>query len=101
MLGVNRICQDTVFMTGRNPGLYFRICWGFLTPLLMIAILLYTFATYEPLKYKDNLYPDSAYGKYFILVDTSNHIDHNFSQLLVGPSPHLEFYNYLCGVYMQ
>ncbi len=28
----------------------------------MIAILCYTFATYEPLKYHDNFYPDSAYG---------------------------------------
>lgn len=64
--GVNRICQDTEFMTGRNPGLYWRICWGFLTPLLMIAILLYTFTTYEPIKYKDNYYPNSAYGRYFI-----------------------------------
>lgn len=63
--GVNRICQDTEFMTGRNPGLYWRICWGFLTPLLMGAILLYTFATYEPIKYKDNYYPDSAYGRCF------------------------------------
>lgn len=64
--GVNRICQDTMFMTGRNPGLYWRICWGIVTPLLMIAILLYTFLTYEPLTYKDSLYPDSAYGKCFV-----------------------------------
>ncbi|XP_037031839.1 sodium-dependent nutrient amino acid transporter 1-like isoform X1 [Bradysia coprophila] len=60
--GVNRICQDTVFMTGKNPGLYWRICWGFLTPLLMVAILLYTFFTYQPLKYHDIYYPDSAYA---------------------------------------
>ncbi|KAG4078938.1 hypothetical protein HA402_010890 [Bradysia odoriphaga] len=60
--GVNRICQDTVFMTGKNPGLYWRICWGFLTPLLMVAILLYTFFTYQPLKYHDSYYPDTAYA---------------------------------------
>ncbi|KAJ6649428.1 Sodium-dependent nutrient amino acid transporter 1 [Pseudolycoriella hygida] len=28
----------------------------------MIVILIYTFATYEPLKYKDKLYPTAAYA---------------------------------------
>lgn len=60
--GVNRLCRDTEFMSGRNPGLYWRLCWGVLTPAVMITILLYTFATYKPLTYRGYIYPDTAYG---------------------------------------
>lgn len=49
-------------MTGRTTGLYWRLCWGFFTPLLMIVILMYTFVTWSPLKYKEYFYPDSAIG---------------------------------------
>lgn len=59
---MNRLCRDTEFMSGRNPGLYWRLCWGILTPTVMITILLYTFVTYKPLTYRGYIYPDTAYG---------------------------------------
>lgn len=62
LLGVDRLCRDTEFMLGRNPGLYWRICWGIVTPFLMIAILFYTFVTYKPLTYRNYVYPSTAYG---------------------------------------
>lgn len=49
-------------MSGRNPGLYWRLCWGIITPAVMITILLYTFVTYKPLTYRGYIYPDTAYG---------------------------------------
>lgn len=61
--GVRRICKDTEFMIGRNPGLYWRLCWGIITPILMTAILIYTFVSYEPLQYKGQTYPAWSYGK--------------------------------------
>ncbi|XP_055372359.1 sodium-dependent nutrient amino acid transporter 1-like isoform X2 [Condylostylus longicornis] len=60
--GVDRLCKDTEFMIGKNPGLYWRICWGFLTPAIMLAILIYTFASYSPIEYKDIKYPEWAYA---------------------------------------
>lgn len=61
--GVDRICRDAEFMIGRNPGIYWRLCWGILTPAVMTVILIYTFITYEPLLYKDTyVYPPMAYG---------------------------------------
>lgn len=60
--GVNRLCRDVEFMLGRRTGLYWRICWGVVTPMLMIAILIYTIVTYEPLTYKGTAYPNAAYG---------------------------------------
>lgn len=64
-------------MIGRNPGFYWRTCWGILTPLFMVFILLYTLISYKPLTYKGQYYPSTAYGKrtfeYFnILCEFSN-----------------------------
>lgn len=62
--GVNRFCNDVEFMLNQKPGIYWRTCWGIITPALMIGILIYFLSTMEPLKYKDYIYPDSAYGNY-------------------------------------
>lgn len=64
---MNRLCRDIEFMIGRKVGLYWRICWGILTPVSMIVILIYTFISYKPLEYKDQTYPAWATGKYFTL----------------------------------
>lgn len=53
-------------MIGRNPGWYWRTCWGILTPLIMVVILLYTLISYKPLKYKDTDYPSTAYGEFHL-----------------------------------
>lgn len=63
--GVNRICLDIEFMLGIKTSWYWRICWSFVTPGLMIAILIYHIATLEPLTYKNYVYPDIAYGMFF------------------------------------
>lgn len=60
--GVDRLCKDIEFMIGRNPGIYWRLCWGIITPILMISILIYTIVSYEPLTYKNIFYPNTAYG---------------------------------------
>lgn len=60
--GVNRLCFDIKFMLGLKIGYYWKLCWAIITPALMIAIFIYNFATYEPVTYKNNEYPDFAYG---------------------------------------
>lgn len=40
--GVDRLCRDIEFMLGFRPNFYWRICWKFLTPGLMTAILVYS-----------------------------------------------------------
>lgn len=70
--GVDRLCKDIEFMLGIQTGIYWRICWGFITPVLMIVILIYTLIELEPLTYRDYVYPDSAYGKIYgqpIIID--------------------------------
>lgn len=63
--GVNRLCRDVEFMIGHRPGVYWRLCWGFLTPILMIVILIYFFFTYQPLDYNKIPYPLSAMSMHY------------------------------------
>lgn len=58
--GVQRICKDTAMMITNKPGWYWRSNWGVITPVLMTAILIYSYATYSPLLYKDEEYPPWA-----------------------------------------
>ncbi|XP_064553958.1 sodium-dependent nutrient amino acid transporter 1 isoform X1 [Drosophila montana] len=60
--GTDRLCKDIEFMLGRKVGLYWRLCWGIFTPLIMTVILIYFYATYEPLTYNKQPYPAWAYG---------------------------------------
>ncbi|GFG32903.1 hypothetical protein Cfor_01398 [Coptotermes formosanus] len=41
--GIKRFADDIELMTGRRPGLYWLICWKYLSPLAMISILVASF----------------------------------------------------------
>lgn len=51
-------------MLKRKVGMYWKVCWGFFAPVTMIAILAYTLATAEVLKYHGYVYPISATGEF-------------------------------------
>lgn len=61
--GVGRICRDIEFMLGIKTGLYWRVCWGFITPVMLVAILIYHIASYRPFTFQGYVYPDGMYGK--------------------------------------
>lgn len=63
--GVDRFCMDIEFMLGRKTGLYWRICWGFITPAMMIFIFGYFVLTWEPVKYQNYSYHPNMHGKHF------------------------------------
>ncbi|KAM9565444.1 sodium- and chloride-dependent taurine transporter-like [Guaruba guarouba] len=68
--GVNRFCRDIVDMICLCPPWcshvlgYFRVCWAFLTPCLLLFTLLYTFLDMHnvPLRYGAYEYPDWGTG---------------------------------------
>jgi solute carrier family 6 amino acid transporter-like protein 5/7/9/14 len=62
---VDNFCNDVEFMVGRKLSAYWRLCWGIITPILMIVILVYAMATMKPETYQDKPFPASAYGKWF------------------------------------
>ncbi|KQS70212.1 sodium-dependent nutrient amino acid transporter 1 [Drosophila erecta] len=59
--GTDRLCKDIEFMLGRKVGLYWRLCWSIFTPVIMTVILIYFYATYQPLTYNNIVYPNWAY----------------------------------------
>ncbi|PAA73531.1 hypothetical protein BOX15_Mlig005002g1 [Macrostomum lignano] len=54
--GWRRIAVDVQFMSGNRPSLYWFSSW-FATPFLLSAILIYSWAQPEPLKYGSYTYP--------------------------------------------
>lgn len=61
--GLSNFINDMEFMLGKRLGAHWRFCWLLVTPLLMIVILIYTIAIYEPPKYDGMRFPDYAYGR--------------------------------------
>lgn len=45
--GVDRLCKDVEFMLDIKTSLYWRICWGVVTPIFMGTILVYYLITLE------------------------------------------------------
>lgn len=54
--GVDRFCKDIEFMLGRKTGIYWRACWKFVTPTIMIGIFGYFVFTWKPITYQDKEY---------------------------------------------
>jgi solute carrier family 6 (neurotransmitter transporter, glycine) member 5/9 len=62
--GVDRFCQDIEFMLGRKTGLYWRICWRFITPAIMIVIFGYFIFTWEAINYQGYEYHPKMHGEF-------------------------------------
>ncbi|XP_043785373.1 sodium-dependent nutrient amino acid transporter 1-like isoform X2 [Apis laboriosa] len=60
--GIENFLNDVEFMLDRKTGSYWRICWFLVTPLILLFIFFYTFATLQPLTYGEKEYPISAHA---------------------------------------
>jgi solute carrier family 6 amino acid transporter-like protein 5/7/9/14 len=40
--GLNNLLDDIEFMSGRRPGWYWKACWGFVIPVGLFVILVYS-----------------------------------------------------------
>ncbi|KAJ3637606.1 hypothetical protein MTP99_001051 [Tenebrio molitor] len=58
--GLDRFTQDVEAMIGSKPGLYWRICWKFISPTFIIMVVLFGLLNPQPLKYNDYFYPKWA-----------------------------------------
>ncbi|XP_077447394.1 inactive sodium-dependent neutral amino acid transporter B(0)AT3 [Stigmatopora argus] len=38
--GMNKFSEDIYFMTGKRPNLYWKICWTFISPLMLLVVLI-------------------------------------------------------------
>uniref|UniRef100_A0AAR2JKA3 Transporter n=1 Tax=Pygocentrus nattereri TaxID=42514 RepID=A0AAR2JKA3_PYGNA len=58
LIFVKRICVMVENMLGKRPNLYFRVCWQFLSPILVVVILISSIIQYTPARYgKSYTYP--------------------------------------------
>ena len=44
--GVSRFCDDVEMMMGQRPGLFWRLCWQYISPIFLLIILLFTVVDY-------------------------------------------------------
>lgn len=58
--GLENFCWDMEFMLGRKVTPYWRISWGFVTPVFMILIFVYSMITLENPTYASLQFPDEA-----------------------------------------
>ncbi|XP_065093536.1 sodium-dependent nutrient amino acid transporter 1 isoform X3 [Ochlerotatus camptorhynchus] len=58
--GLQDWCSDLEFMVQRRVGIYWRLCWGLITPLFMIAVFIYSLVEYKWPTYSGKQYPNDA-----------------------------------------
>jgi len=60
--GANNFCKDMQAMLGFYPGLYFKVCWVVISPLLLIVILVAALIDWTKPSYGPIPYPEWAHG---------------------------------------
>ncbi|KAG9491232.1 hypothetical protein GDO78_006543 [Eleutherodactylus coqui] len=55
--GVKSFCRDIQMMLGFKPGIYFKACWAFLSPVTLICLLAYSILKYQPSQYGSYKFP--------------------------------------------
>ncbi|XP_042339268.1 sodium- and chloride-dependent glycine transporter 1-like, partial [Plectropomus leopardus] len=49
--------KDVEMMLGFPPPLFFKVCWRFISPVIITFILIFTVIQYKPITYNDYVYP--------------------------------------------
>ncbi|XP_073848673.1 serotonin transporter [Musca autumnalis] len=55
--GVERFSSDVEMMLGKKPGLFWRICWTYISPVFLLAIFIFSFLGYEEMLGTEYKYP--------------------------------------------
>eukprot|EP00079_Xenopus_tropicalis_P012744 XP_002940131.2 PREDICTED: sodium-dependent proline transporter [Xenopus tropicalis] len=55
--GIKNFCRDIQMMLGFKPGLYFKACWIFLSPVTLMCLLAYSILKYQPSQYGSYKFP--------------------------------------------
>uniref|UniRef100_A0A671FNP7 Transporter n=1 Tax=Rhinolophus ferrumequinum TaxID=59479 RepID=A0A671FNP7_RHIFE len=55
--GVDRFSNDIQQMMGFKPGLYWRLCWKFVSPAFLLFVVVVSIINFKPLTYDDYVFP--------------------------------------------
>ncbi|XP_067905579.1 sodium-dependent noradrenaline transporter [Heterodontus francisci] len=58
--GVDRFSEDIKRMTGFKPGLYWRLCWKFVSPAFLLFVVIVSIVKFKPLTYDEYVFPNWA-----------------------------------------
>ncbi|KAF7281952.1 hypothetical protein GWI33_003974 [Rhynchophorus ferrugineus] len=58
--GLDRLTQDVEAMLGMKPGIYWRVCWKFISPSFIVCVVMFGLLYHQPLVYNDYFYPTWA-----------------------------------------
>nr|AGY96958.1 high-affinity octopamine transporter protein 2A [Limulus polyphemus] len=58
--GLENFCENIREMLGFFPGLFWRLCWKFISPIFLVAIIVSAIITNPPLIYQSYKYPEWA-----------------------------------------
>ncbi|XP_076801225.1 sodium-dependent serotonin transporter-like isoform X1 [Clavelina lepadiformis] len=56
--GIDRLCGDVQAMLGFGPGIFWRICWKYISPIFLAFMIIMGFATSSNLAYDGQVFPD-------------------------------------------
>ncbi|XP_069476537.1 sodium-dependent dopamine transporter [Ambystoma mexicanum] len=58
--GVGRFSDDIEQMIGHRPGLYWRLCWKFVSPCFLLFVVVVSIVTFKPPNYGSYVFPEWA-----------------------------------------
>lgn len=67
--GLERLCLDVEYALEKKCGIFLRLCWGLLIPIILFTVFIYSMVTEENLEFRRGyVYPNSAYSEYFYIT---------------------------------
>ncbi|XP_053607702.1 sodium-dependent nutrient amino acid transporter 1-like isoform X2 [Plodia interpunctella] len=67
--GLENLCLDIEFMMGVKTSFYWRLCWGLITPAMMIVVFVYALISFEALVFgEDYVYPTAGYASGYLML---------------------------------
>lgn len=66
--GASQLYKDLEMMMGKTPSQWWKICWCFITPIVMLTMLVYSSVNMAPPTYGDYTYPGWAVGLGWIVA---------------------------------
>ncbi|XP_023941336.2 sodium-dependent nutrient amino acid transporter 1-like [Bicyclus anynana] len=67
--GLENICTDIEFMLGISTSVYWRFCWGFITPAMMVVVFVYALLSFDNLTFGGTyIYPTAGYVAGYLML---------------------------------
>ncbi|XP_045772165.1 uncharacterized protein LOC123872079 [Maniola jurtina] len=67
--GLENICTDIEFMLGISTSIYWRFCWGIITPAMMIVVFIYALFSFDNLLFAGHyVYPTAGYVAGYLML---------------------------------